>query len=432
MASRVAVHQGPNPKANLGAGKQKIVQADGKNRRALRDIGNLVPVPAAGGKTRISRPATRDGKVLVNGGKPADKHNKKAIADGAPGNVRKDAVKVKPDEVTVINSDKEQVDCREEFLRNGINRAGGKSGRTYTSTLLARSKVACGMANKPNDSIVDIDAEDVNNELAVVEYVEDMYNFYKEIEECGLVKDYMGLQPDINARMRAILVDWLIEVHRKFELMPETLYLTVNIMDRFLAMKTTPRTELQLVGLASMLLACKYEEIWAPEANDFIAISHNAYVRNQLLAMEKSILRKLRWNLTIPTPYVFLVRYTKASLPYDSQVENMVFFLAELGLGNYSTAILYRPSMLAASTVYAARCTLNKTPLWTETLKHQTRYSEDQLIDCAKLLVSFHSECGAAGNKLKAAYTKYSSPDRGAVALFPPAKCLLSVKASSS
>lgn len=75
----------------------------------------------------------------------------------------------------------------------------------------------------------------------------------------------MDSQLDINSKMRAILVDWLIEVHKKFELMPESLYLTVNIVDRFLSLKTVSRRELQLVGISSMLIACKYEEIWAPE-----------------------------------------------------------------------------------------------------------------------------------------------------------------------
>lgn len=108
-----------------------------------------------------------------------------------------------------------------------------------------------------------------------------MYKFYKETEqEDGRVGDYMNLQPNINAKMRAILVDWLIEVHRKFELMPESIYLTVNIMDRYLSKKAVPRNELQLVGMGSMLIACKYEEIWALEVNDFVAISNNAYARD--------------------------------------------------------------------------------------------------------------------------------------------------------
>ena len=75
----------------------------------------------------------------------------------------------------------------------------------------------------------------------------------------------MDSQPEINFKMRSILMDWLTEVHRKFELMPETLYLTINIVDRYLSVKTVPRRELQLVGISSMLIACKYEEIWAPE-----------------------------------------------------------------------------------------------------------------------------------------------------------------------
>lgn len=79
----------------------------------------------------------------------------------------------------------------------------------------------------------------------------------------------MGSQPDINPKMRSILIDWLIEVHRKFELTPETLYLTINIVDRYLSVKTIPRKELQLVGISAMLLASKYEEIWAIEVNIF-------------------------------------------------------------------------------------------------------------------------------------------------------------------
>lgn len=238
----------------------------------------------------------------------------------------------------------------------------------------------------------------------------------------------MAAQPEINSKMRAILVDWLVEVHRKFELMPETFYLTVNLIDRFLSMKTVPRKELQLVGIGAMLIACKYEEIWAPEVNDFIMISDKAYVRNQVLAMEKSILGKLEWYLTVPTPYVFLVRYVKAALAATDEakeMESMSFFLAELGVMNYSTIVAYGPSMLAASAVYVARCTLNAAaaPRWTETLRHHTGFSEEEITDCARMLVGFHS-C-AAESKLKAVYRKFSSPERGAVALFPPAAALL-------
>lgn len=67
------------------------------------------------------------------------------------------------------------------------------------------------------------------------------------------------------------------------------------------------------------------------------------------------------------------------SVEFQIQMENMVFFLAELGLMNYLTVVSHSASIIAASAVYAARCTLGETPIWTDTLKHYTGYSEDQL-----------------------------------------------------
>ncbi|EHA8588867.1 putative G2/mitotic-specific cyclin S13-7 [Cocos nucifera] len=118
---------------------------------------------------------------------------------------------------------------------------------------------------------------------------------------------------------------------------------------------------------------------------------------------------------------MFLVRFLKAAM-LDKEMEHMAFFLAELGLMHYSM-IMYCPSLIAASAVYAARCTLKKTPFWSETLKHHTGFSEPQLLDCAQDLVSFHSK--AAETELKVVFSKYSSPRCGAVALHPPATELL-------
>ena len=80
--------------------------------------------------------------------------------------------------------------------------------------------------------------------------------------------DYIDSQVEINSKMRGILADWIIEVHQKFDLMPESLYLTMYIIDRYLSMQPVLRRELQLVGVSALLIACKYEEIWAPEVLD--------------------------------------------------------------------------------------------------------------------------------------------------------------------
>ncbi|GKA08268.1 ubiquitin carboxyl-terminal hydrolase, partial [Tanacetum coccineum] len=330
----------------------------------------------------------------------------------------------------VANAQKPKAEVGEAALKNltldSVKRRSIKPPKSLTAVLSARSKVACGITARPKDPMVNIDASDINNELAETEYVEDIYKFYKLSETEGGLRDYMDSQHDINAKMRAILVDWIIEVHKKFDLMRETLYLTINIVDRYLSVSPVPRRELQLLGISALLISSKYEEIWPPEVNDLIHISDSAYTREQILAMEKAILGQLGWYMTVPTPYVFTVRYTKASIPSDNnEMENMVFFYTELGLMDYTVIISNNPSKLAASAVYAARCTLKKTPAWTETLKHHTGYSEDQVRDCAKSLVNLHA-C-ASESRLKAVCRKYEDPERGAVALFPPAGSLVAV-----
>ncbi len=131
----------------------------------------------------------------------------------------------------------------------------------------------------------DIDIRDRHNPLAVTDYVEDMYqHFMRKEGESSVNRMYMGRadenkQPNINESMRCILVDWLIEVHYKFKLFPETLYLTINILDRFLSETADiiTKRDLQLVGVTSLLVAAKYEEMYVPELRDLTYICDGAY-----------------------------------------------------------------------------------------------------------------------------------------------------------
>jgi cyclin B len=107
-------------------------------------------------------------------------------------------------------------------------------------------------------------------------------------------------------------------------------------------------------------------------------------------------------------------------------MENMVHFLAELGMMHYDT-LTFCPSMLAASAVYTARCSLNKSPAWTDTLQFHTGYTESEIMDCSKLLAFLHSRCGES--RLRAVYKKYSKAENGGVAMVSPAKSLLSAAA---
>ncbi|CAL5326555.1 unnamed protein product [Camellia sinensis] len=272
------------------------------------------------------------------------------------------------------------------------------------------------------EPVVDIDICDAKNTLAVVDYVHDLYAHYKKMENCSCVSpNYMAQQFDINEKMRAILIDWLIEVHHKFELRNETLFLTVNLIDRFLAQQSVMRKKLQLVGLVAMLLACKYEEVTVPVVDDLVFISDKAYSRKEVLEMERLMLNTLQFNMSVPTPYVFLMRYLKAAQS-DRKLELLSFFLIELCLVEYEM-LKFPPSFLAAATIYTAQCTIYGFKQWSKTCEWHTSYSEDQLLECSKLIVSFHQK--AAAGRLTGVHRKHSTSKFGYAAKCEPALFLV-------
>ncbi|XVE56277.1 hypothetical protein DITRI_Ditri03aG0225700 [Diplodiscus trichospermus] len=275
------------------------------------------------------------------------------------------------------------------------------------------------------EPVLDIDSSDKKNPLAVVEYIDDLYKFYKKAECTACVPpNYMAHQYDINERMRGILIDWLIEVHYKFELMDETLYLTVNLIDRFLAVQQVVRKKLQLVGVTAMLLACKYEEVSVPVVEDLILISDKAYSRKEVLDMEKMMINTLQFNLSLPTPYVFMRRFLKAAQS-NKKLELLSFFMLELCLVEYEM-LKFPPSLLAGAAIFTAQCTLSGSKHWSKTSEWYTTYSVEQLMECTKMMVTFHQKAGTG--KLTGVQKKYSTSKYGYAAKTEVATFLLEAK----
>ncbi|KAL3723905.1 hypothetical protein ACJRO7_035985 [Eucalyptus globulus] len=274
-----------------------------------------------------------------------------------------------------------------------------------------------GVANGTTVGKFDIDAAYAKDILAVVKYVEDVYKSHKLVENESRLHDYMDSQPDLNKREREIIVDQLILLHDTRKLMPETLYLTINILDRFLSMETVPGKKFRLVGMAAVHLACLHEESSPLRVLDLVSLVGDDCARDDFIVMERNILQKLKYKITAPTPYVFLNRFIKAS-DSDKKLEHTAFYLAELGLMDYTFSVAYLPSMSAAASVYTARYLLGECPLWTEALQFHTNYAESQLRDYFEILLSKHLNAGE--DELKAVHEKYSEAERGSVAFVLP------------
>jgi hypothetical protein len=117
-------------------------------------------------------------------------------------------------------------------------------------------------------------------------------------------------EPELkNSMMQSILIDWIIKVHIEFPLLPETLYLCVNIINRYPSHVPVARTKwLQLVlSVTSLLLiACKYKEIDPLEVNDCVYITDRACIQQDGLNMEAHIVKTLQFKMTGPTGCPFL------------------------------------------------------------------------------------------------------------------------------
>ena len=194
----------------------------------------------------------------------------------------------------------------------------------------------------------------------------------------------MPSQTEVTDRMRAILFDWLTEVQVQFRLKIETLYLAVSLVDRYLAKEVVKKTRLQLVGVSAMFIASKYEEVYPPELLDFLMVSANTYTGKEVLEMEGSILSKLMFKLTVPSPLCFVQRYAQLINLNKEDIFLSRYFL-EMGLLDLNICQI-KASLQAAASIYLTLF-IGGGRFWNATLEEQLDYTETEVKQCAVKLL---------------------------------------------
>ncbi|KAK8995143.1 hypothetical protein V6N11_069591 [Hibiscus sabdariffa] len=314
--------------------------------------------------------------------------------------------------VATISSESSQMDLSSNGnsdasinMPDVLARKKARRRRSYTSLLMAGSKLLEGNGGvKEEEKLPGIDNDD--NPLEVAQYVDEIYQYYWISEAMNpSLENYMSKQTDITPHMRGILINWLIESYALLILV--ALYFITLITE-----VQIKKNEIQLVGLTTLLLASKYEDFWHPRVKDLVSISAEAYTSEQVLKMEKLVLKSLKFRLNAPTPYVFMLRFIKAAQS-DTKFEHLAFYLIELCLVEYE-ALKFKPSLLCASALYLARCTLQMSPSWTPLLCRHTRYD----VECAEMILRFQR--AANSGQLKVTFEKYMSKDRSGAAAITP------------
>merc|ERR1712133_279824 len=221
--------------------------------------------------------------------------------------------------------------------------------------------------------VADIDEKDLENPQLCAEYTQDVYSYLRKLEPSSAVRAGHLLGCSINDKMRAVLVDWLVEVQVQFKLLQETLFSTISIVDRFLAVEglTITRSKLQLVGVAAMFLASKVEEVYAPACSDFVYITDHAYTEDAIKQMEIMIPQTLKFSLFEPLSIHFLRRFSKAG-DVDVLQHSLAKYAIELALVEYYL-VPVPGSKLAASALCLSLMLLEpkekEVTVWNKTLK---------------------------------------------------------------
>lgn len=229
----------------------------------------------------------------------------------------------------------------------------------------------------------DFDGENWLDPFQVSHYAMDIFEYLRRREHLFPIKDYIDKQVCLSRWMRALLVDWMVEVQESFELNHETLYLAVKLVDLYLTKVTVGKETLQLLGAASLFIASKYDERIPPMIEDFLYICDGAYTQRELIRMEMSVLKIIDFDLGIPLSYRFLRRYArcaKVSMP----TLTLARYILEYSLMDYSTIMFSDSKMAAAALLLALQ--MKDLGGWTPTLEYYSSYKVDDIRDIVNLL----------------------------------------------
>ncbi|KAI1722470.1 cyclin-A2 [Ditylenchus destructor] len=266
------------------------------------------------------------------------------------------------------------------------------------------------------------------------------YQLHREQQKIGkLRRNYMHKQDEINVEMRAVLIDWFIDVCGDFRLSTATFFLAVSLVDRLLSSIKCPRSKLQLVGATAIFIAAKMEEIYPPRLSDMVYVTDDTYTADQIIKMEVVILHVIGFEVNAPNARSFADFFVLFK-PISPIANSLLGCLLELSVVHYE-CIRFKSSYIAAAAyALAVFCSSNKSEsgnsysnsnvtaswkpsnflmqsvaslfgCWPEELIRKTRIARDQLREPTKTLALLHRNA-AMDQRLRAVYSKYATSEK--------------------
>ncbi|KAI5806961.1 cyclin-like protein [Geopyxis carbonaria] len=405
-----------SPKVSRNAVSKKEIAGGFRSKRAT---GPIDPI-----HTRVKQqqdepvysdqqPHLFDGNYIVDDDEDVDVDDYEDVSDG------EDEEKVDENarfgtEVEIV-SDAETEGCEDDTDFNAPRTRGGDNTTGITAQVMVPkwTTKTRKQLSKLKDQFVTYDEEEEGDISMVAEYGDEIFEYMRELEIKLLPNaQYMEFQSELQWSMRSILMDWLVQVHARFNLLPETMFLCTNYIDRFLSNKVVSLGKLQLVGATALFVAAKYEEINCPSVHEIVYMVDKGYSVEEILKAERFMLSLLQFELGWPGPMSFLRRVSKAD-DYDLETRTLAKYFLEITIMD-ERFVGSPPSFLAAGAHCLARHMLKKGE-WTTAHTYYSGYTAAQLEPLVQTLVEC---CENPKEHHGAVYEKYADRRYKRAALF--------------
>ena len=281
-----------------------------------------------------------------------------------------------------ISYEKMNVSCEDEFKKNGnwndsfqnntdnsygdsystMNSSNMDNEKNKTKNIVSKEKIEYTIIgekafNNNEMQIIKESEKDLienlsgNDEEYTDEILENLINEEKTVN-IEINPNYFEFQHEINQKMRSILIDWLLDVHHKFNFKQETFYTTIYIIDTFLSKKFIQRKRFQLLGVTSLLISSKFNEIYIRRMNDYALITDGAYTIDDIKKMEEEITKTLNFNFLFPSSLSFFeIISKKIGISEDLNKNKFCEFLMQSFLIDYKS-LYYSYSTIACASCY--------------------------------------------------------------------------------
>ena len=232
---------------------------------------------------------------------------------------------------------------------------------------------------------------------------------------------------------RAIAVDLVIEIHRKYGLVPETLFVAVSIIDRYLGMRKEllkRAKDIEAIGIAALLIASKYEDIYPPALDEMISMMGRKSTRKEVIEWEFKILKLLVFDVTAPTPFRFLERFASISVVYQNAMP-LAQYIIELALYDYDIMYNLSPSEIACVALFLSvnfdvhSNKLSSKQKWSSEIAKESSIRKGKIVEYFSTYfvdLAYRVERELKVNDINIKYPQYQFVDDEPLGLFNPLK----------